>query len=115
MENQTTYVIKRNGRRVEFSAYKIREAIRKAFLSQQPSSIDSVFDQLTKDTVQAVQLFYSNDNPPTVENIQDIVEKVIIKHNYAEVAKAFIIYRERHKLKREQAVLNKNQNPQAPH
>lgn len=104
MENQILHIIKRNGKKVNFNSYKIREAIRKAFLSQGLSS-EKEFDKLTKDTVHVINLTYSNEHLPTVENIQDVVEKVIIKHNYADTAKAFILYRERHKFEREQAVL----------
>ncbi len=32
---------------------------------------------------------------PTIENIQDIVEEVLIKHEHDQVAKAYILYREK--------------------
>ena len=106
MENRVRHIIKRDGKKVDFNAYKIREAIRQAFLSQ-GLSLEDTFDTLTDDTIKVIELTYSNEHLPTVEDIQDVVEKVIIKHNHADIAKAFIIYRERHKFKREQAVLQK--------
>ena len=38
---------------------------------------------------------------PTVEEVQDVVEKVLIEHGHARTAKAYIIYRYEHALKRE--------------
>ena len=46
---------------------------------------------------------------PTVEEIQDIVENFLIRENYIDTAKAYIIYREQHRLLREnQEVLKKS-------
>lgn len=41
------------------------------------------------------------ENPIHVEVLQDIVEKVLIKEGHAKTAKAFILYREKHKIDRE--------------
>ena len=81
---------KRTGDIVPFDAKKITDAIRKANLE----SIDETFskrrlDALTKSVVKHL----SEDEVPTVENIQDTVEKVLIKNNYASTAKAYILYR----------------------
>ncbi len=84
---------KRTGDIVPFDAKKITDAIRKANLE----SIDETFskrrlDALTKSVVKHL----SEDEVPTVENIQDTVEKVLIKNNYASTAKAYILYRAEH-------------------
>ena len=43
--------------------------------------------------VAALESTYSKDLPPTVEDIQDIVERTLIKSGHAETAKAYILYR----------------------
>ena len=84
---------KRNGDIVPFVRKKIEDAIHKANLE----SIDETFDgpilnMLTDDVVAAI----SSQEIPAVEFIQDTVEQVLIKHNYASTAKAFILYRAEH-------------------
>ena len=105
-ENKINYIIKRDGKKVDFNSHKIREAIRNAFLSQ-GLTLKEVFDKLTTDVVSIIYLTYSNEHLPNVENIQDIVEKVIIKHNYPEIAKAYILYRQERAKLRQEAVLSK--------
>ena len=84
---------KRNGDIVPFVRKKIEDAIHKANLE----SIDETFDgpilnMLTDDVVAAI----SSQEIPAVEFIQDTVEQVLIRHNYASTAKAFILYRAEH-------------------
>jgi ribonucleoside-diphosphate reductase alpha chain len=80
-------VIKRDGSKVEFDAEKIFQAVSKAFqaaIGRQP------FEPIAN-IVADVQRFTSEEM--TVEAIQDIVERQIMKYN-PEVAKAYILYRE---------------------
>ncbi|MBR6334083.1 MAG: ribonucleoside-triphosphate reductase, partial [Bacteroidales bacterium] len=85
---EDTYIIKRNGKREPFSMEKIRNAITKAFVSvgSFPSQEDminilgrlSIFDGIA------------------VEEIQNQVEKSLMAERYYEVAKAYILYRQKH-------------------
>ena len=84
---------KRTGQIVPFDAEKITDAIRKANLE----SIDETFSQhqlekLTKSVIHRIE----EEETPAVEFIQDAVEKVLIKNNFASTAKAYILYRAEH-------------------
>ena len=94
---------KRNGEIVPFVKEKISDAIHKANLE----SIDNTFDQkrLTQLADEVVKEL-GGEKVPAVEFIQDVVEKVLIKNNYASTAKAYILYRaERAKLRQAQGNL----------
>jgi len=84
---------KRDGRVVDFKSEKISAAMGKAFRAV---GIDDakVSSQLTKRVVQAAEQRFG-ESIPDVEDIQDIVEKVLIDAGYAEAAKAYILYRQR--------------------
>lgn len=84
---------KRNGDVVPFNSKKISDAIYKANLE----SVDETFsaNQLAAITAEVVENI-SVEEVPSVEFIQDSVEKVLIKNNYASTAKAYILYRAEH-------------------
>ena len=81
-------IIKRDGKREDFSISKIKNAISKAF------SATGIQDeqQLIADVTMSVISQFSNPTI-TVEEIQDLVEKALMKVR-PEVAKKYIIYRE---------------------
>jgi len=85
-------VIKRDGKIVDFHIEKISAAITKAFeaLNKQyhPNVIDLIALRVASDFEQKV-----HDDTITVEEIQDSVEKVLSECGYADVAKAYILYR----------------------
>lgn len=89
------YVIKRDGKKVEFDIKKISEAIAKAFNAQNRRYTQYTIDFLA---VMVTADFESKifDDEITVEEIQDSVETVLLKGGYADVAKAYILYREKH-------------------
>src|SRR3989338_3790831 len=93
---------KRNGAVVDYDPKKIENAILKALTAVgNPDSVAAA--TLTKE----VQLALEEDFPekvPAVEDIQDMVEKMLIKYDYAEAAKSFILYR----AKRNEAREDKN-------
>ena len=84
---------KRTGDLVPFDAQKITDAIRKANLE----SIDETFStqRLEKLTAEVMKQIARKDTP-SVEFIQDTVEKVLIHSNFASTAKAYILYRAEH-------------------
>lgn len=96
---------KRSGEIVDYDGSKISNAIRKANMESTDINFDSI---ILKDLTNQVKsyLLCNGDDVPTVENIQDVVEKILIKNNYASTAKAYILYRaERTKVREGQNVL----------
>ena len=85
-------VAKRDGSTVEFDISKIAAAMVKAFEAQNrhhhPTVINMLALQVTADFETKVK-----DNIISVEDIQDSVEKVLSAAGYADVAKAYILYR----------------------
>ena len=92
-------IIKRNGNTDSFNPQKIRQAIQKAAEATGECSKD-VSQKLTIKVLHIVQQLFSN-KIPTVEEIQDIVEEVLLSSPYKKTAKAYIIYRDQHEKIRE--------------
>ena len=92
-------VVKRDGKVADFNIAKIGEAIKKAFESQEkqyhPSTIDFLALKVTADFEPKIE-----GGLIAVEAIQDSVEQVLIQAGYADIAKAYILYRrQREKLR----------------
>ena len=92
-------VIKRDNSIVDFNLTKIKDAMSLAFQSQQkpchPDVLDLLALKVTADFSSKVK-----DELVNVEDIQDSVESVLIQAGYADVAKAYILYRrQREKLR----------------
>lgn len=91
-------VVKRDGRLVPFDETKITLAISKA-LKCSPQNLVVLINEITSQITQP---------KISVEEIQDLVEKALINHNYADAAKAYILYRnERTKRREARSDLNK--------
>lgn len=89
-----TEIEKRDGTVVPFEAVKITSAIAKA--GKATGEFDEkVAKRLTIKVVNLAQQVIG-DRTPTVEEIQDIVEEVLLSSTYRRTAKAYIIYREQH-------------------
>ncbi len=88
-----TYIIKRDGKREPFSVDKIKNAIAKAFLS--------VGSFATQDVLTNILARVSITGEMTVEEIQNQVEVALMAERYYTVAKAYILYRQRHAEDRE--------------
>lgn len=82
---------KRDGRLVAFNQEKIQNAISKALLASE-EGLDQL-DELSGDVIDRVNATYPKTNP-TVEQIQDIVEKVLLDHQLLNTARSYILYRE---------------------
>ena len=81
-------IIKRDGKAESFSIQKIKNAIAKAFLS--------VGAFATEETMTAVLSHLSVHAGMTAEEIQNQVEFALMAERYYSVAKAFILYRQKH-------------------
>ena len=82
------HVIKRDGTRVLFNPIKIVNAIDKAMIS----AYGSVYESDTAEEI--ADLIGSRGVDMTVEQIQDLVEGYLMKSEYPEVAKQYILYRD---------------------
>ena len=82
------HVIKRDGTRVLFNPNKIVNAINKAMIS----AYGSVYESDTAEEI--ADLIGSRGVDMSVEQIQDLVEGYLMKSEYPEVAKAYILYRD---------------------
>ncbi len=85
---------KRDGRIVKFDSEKITNAIAKA--GSATGEFDrKIAERLTLRVLDLAQQSIS-DKIPTVEDIQDVVEEVLLSSPYRKTARAYIIYREQH-------------------
>ena len=83
-------IIKRDGRTVEFDLEKIAQAI---FSAAQAMGGDN-YDQAHALAQQVEELLESSGiESPTVEQVQDTVEKVLIENGHSQTAKSYILYR----------------------
>ena len=86
-----TYIVKRDGRRVPFNIGKIANAVFRAAQSVGGTDMDTAMDIAVKTCELYEQLHGKKE--PTVEEIQDLVEKELIECGHAQTAKAYILYR----------------------
>lgn len=98
-----TKISKRSGTLETFRQDKITWAIFKAATAVGGDDWDRAA-ALSDQVVEIAARKYSDDIP-TVEEIQDIVEKVLIENGHAKTAKAFILYREKRRAARESNAL----------
>ncbi len=87
-------IIKRDGRIVDFDITKIENAIVKAMMSLGEGDVRDA-RKLAKITELELTEKFEN-KLPSVEDIQDIVEKVLMKNGFENVAKCYILYRKQH-------------------
>ncbi|MCF7826379.1 MAG: response regulator SirA [Candidatus Marinimicrobia bacterium] len=87
-----THVFKRDGTYVPYSRLRISNAIYRAAVAVGGRDKDKA-DELALQVEGILCENYSVEHPPMVEQIQDIVEKVLIEEGHATVAKQFILYR----------------------
>ena len=88
----TDTIKKRDGRQVPFEAEKIEDAILKAFEATGSAKGRDTAHELTRQII--AELDRDEDiDVPTVEDVQDMVEKKLIENGYVRSAKAYILYR----------------------
>jgi ribonucleoside-triphosphate reductase len=88
------YIVKRDGRVVPFDETNITTAIWKAM-----RAVGDPDEMVAKELSGLVTGLLGErfvDAPPTVEEIQDVVEEVLVEAGYTPVAKAYILYRKQH-------------------
>ncbi|MBL4661712.1 MAG: ribonucleoside triphosphate reductase [Alcanivoracaceae bacterium] len=93
-------VIKRDLSEMLFDADKIYQALLKAGESTSEFS-DVGARKQTEQVVDVLAFRFGNLTIPTVEQVQDVVEQCLASNKYFNTAKAYILYREKHKQLRE--------------
>ncbi len=91
--SKVSKVTKRDGRTVSFDESKISNAIFRALSSVKKGDKELAL-KLTGDVVGLLNQRFE-EKVPSVENIQDLVEEVLIQNGFADVAKAYILYRQK--------------------
>lgn len=87
---------KRDGKLVAYDNYKIANAVFKAASAAGAKDFGLAL-YLAKSVEDTIDRKFHPNSIPAVEEIQDIVEKVLIEQGHARIAKAYILYREQHR------------------
>ncbi len=89
------FIRKRDGRLVPYDEEKIAQAIIKAVQAVGGENFSKAID-ITRQVGGILSALFKEDRVPTVENVQDLVEKILIENGHAQTAKAYILYRKQH-------------------
>ena len=95
IESRISKIKKRNGSSVDFDPQKIQVAIEKAFISVRGGVDEQLLFELSKKVIDTLDANFE-ETLPSVEQVQNIVENVLLEANYFDVAKHYIIYRYEH-------------------
>ena len=87
-----TKIRKRDGRTAPFNIQKIADAIYKAANAVGGKDYNSAL-ALAETVCKELEKEFDGENIPTVEQVQDTVEKVLVENGHAKTAKAYILYR----------------------
>ena len=93
-------VKKRTGLLMDFEPEKITSAISKAMLAVRGNEMQGEAVKLSRKVLENVTALFGS-RIPDVESIQDQVERVLMESGYYDVARAYILYRERRRSERE--------------
>ena len=85
-----TTIVKRDGRQVPFNLEKIANAILKSLQAVGAADEKQALDLATRVVELTEEWIQATGAPPAVEQIQDIVEKVLMSANLTDAAKAYI-------------------------
>ena len=100
VQNKIEKVMKRDGSIVDFDREKVIIAIYKAAASVGGHNRE-LSEKLADEVVDVLNQCFEPPDIPTVEELQDIVEKVLIENGHAKTAKAYILYRDYRRRERE--------------
>ena len=110
---------KRDGELQKFDLNKIEYVIKKALDETEEENIEATVGEVTSRVYKDLLGYCSDtsagedhcrDGIPTVEEIQDIVERAFMELGYFDTAKAFILYRQQHNKKRNRDIFKKRTN-----
>ena len=98
------FVLKRDSKLEPFDQERITIAIWKAAKAVGGKDKEQA-KRISDEVVAQLNKLYGDDSVPTVEEVQDVVEKRLIENGHASTAKAYILYRKQHTDMRELAAL----------
>jgi uridine kinase len=113
-DNKIKQIVKRDGTVVEFDQEKVITAIYKAAAAVGGHNRE-LSERLADEVVRALNHCYQPPDMPTVEDIQDMVEKVLIENGHAKTAKAYIVYREYRRRERERKAQKRGRESPLPY
>ncbi|MEK7598772.1 MAG: ribonucleoside triphosphate reductase [Patescibacteria group bacterium] len=99
-KNKITKVVKRSGSVVPFEQGKVIKAVGKALSATGEGNLKDA-QKVTDKVVRLLNKNYKKGYIPEIEEIQDLVERVLMVLDFEETAKAYILYREQHRKIRE--------------
>ena len=111
-------IIRRNGAVVSFEPHKIAVAMMKAFLAVHgtqgaaSASVRETVDELTQGVIRALMRSRPGGGTFHIEDVQDQVELGLMRGGHHEIARAYVLYREKHN--QERAKKMEQEAPQAP-
>ena len=101
------FVRKRDGRLESFDPQKIEQAVFRAAKAVGGQDVTKA-QEITRQGISFLEVLYKGDRVPSVENVQDLIEKILIENGHAKTAKAYILYREQHSKLRQTKILLKD-------
>jgi uridine kinase len=113
-ESKITHIVKRDGRVAEFDREKIVTAIYKSAAAVGGHD-RALSEKLADEIVEILSHAYPPPDMPTVEDIQDVAEKVLIENGHARTAKSYILYREYRRRERERKTGSRGKKGSLPY
>jgi uridine kinase len=114
MKNKITHVVKRSGATVPFKQERVINAIYRAAVAVGGRDKEKA-EELAEQVIQILNEKFDGKTNPHIEDVQDIVEKVLIENGHAKVAKEYILYREEAARRRdEEGRINSKLNENIP-
>ena len=98
--SEITKVVKRSGRVVAFEKEKVAKAVAKALAATGEGGTNDA-GRVADKVVQLLNKNYKEGYVPQIEEVQDMVERVLMVLDFEETAKSYILYREQHRKMRE--------------
>ena len=100
IENHLKRIQKRDGTVAAFDKTRITDAVHKALEATKQGN-GEISQKISDKVVQLLNRRFKGEDIPSVEQIQDIVEEVLMLEDFVETARAYIIYREQRRKIRE--------------
>ena len=94
------YIVKRDGRKEVFNKQKIINAAKKAFLAVDGTLTKAGVKKIRRIGSEIEQIAMKKPTPLTVEEIQDMVEEFLMRTDRKDVARAYIVYRNKRSAER---------------
>ncbi len=112
--DKVTRILKRDGSLADFDREKVITAIYKAAAAVGGHD-RALSEKLADEAIDILNHAYAPPDMPSVEDVQDVVEKVLIENGHARTAKTYIVYRENRRRERERKSSKKTRERPLPY